>query len=720
MQHVFKKTLFLLFSLYFFSSNVSSADLGESVLATPLDDVDSVKAKKMLNLIATSENLQSLTHNENKRSLILYVEKEGLLDDPSLSPLDLSADEYEKKIHLSRTATLTTDADIDKSIRILEILIPLQKRVLVHSYRALCDLAAIIYGAALEKVEGKLIPGVVLLDLAEDENRGQSGGIDIIVSRLMIKEIGESARKNRERKATKNRNKGKSSARKDHGSSASADGVPSLESFAEMKQSVWQLANQEAWKRLKPLSTFQTMKEFAVDISYLGAAEGFLDALPKAEGKLHRLAKRGNFGHISLEEIRMRIRLAQDSVDLALGIKDEDRIRKSVSLLISLKSVLSEKLTDQKEIANAYLEAARTAEAYIRYMRDEDFLIAAPLHYFYAFVRHPDKDVREEIVGSLCRILPETYEAYYSLKEKLAPRSTKDVLDFVDRLRRAHIKILLLKKNHEASERLLPAKTTALPPAAPHATAGAGAGASSRPTAVVSDATPFVETDLSPERQEYVSTISMQDQLRQAREEARKNARDIEERETRKQALKELKRASALENMGAETDPEKSTSEEGASATAEPSSDDDTSSILRQKLPLKEAAYKIFRKFFFLKGDGGPVELDVDVPLSVYDSLTFEDGISVTPAEFKKLVQALDGTTRSAKGSHSTAKIPSITGVLSHLIELDEGLLEEGVHSQTVTYTQSDFLPFYQIEQIRNKLLALGYSLHTVESSKKK
>ncbi len=83
-------------------------------------------------------------------------------------------------------------------------------------------------------------------------------------------------------------------------------------------------------------------------------------------------------------------------------------------------------------------------------------------------------------------------------------------------------------------------------------------------------------------------------------------------------------------------------------------------------------------------------------------------------------MDALNGKVHKGKGSHKKAKISSFSFVLKgHNVELIN--LEEefsAINSQTVTYTQTKYLPPYQVEQIRDKLLALGYSPHTVTLKK--
>jgi hypothetical protein len=93
--------------------------------------------------------------------------------------------------------------------------------------------------------------------------------------------------------------------------------------------------------------------------------------------------------------------------------------------------------------------------------------------------------------------------------------------------------------------------------------------------------------------------------------------------------------------------------------------------------------------------------------------------VDVTSEELRSLVCALRGFSKPGKGSHEKMTIPALLDV-SSLVKLSN-LVDPRLASQTATVTpgKEGYIPPYQIEQIREKFMSLGYFPASVSVTKK-
>jgi|GEM_PF-7029909 len=148
-----------------------------------------------------------------------------------------------------------------------------------------------------------------------------------------------------------------------------------------------------------------------------------------------------------------------------------------------------------------------------------------------------------------------------------------------------------------------------------------------------------------------------------------------------------------------------------------------------KKVIIPQKNMRTFEKLFTVQNDKRSKNCDLIASSQNFCHKDYRNDVEISRTEVAALITCLGGKYISGKGSHIKGTVPHIDLSLEDQIILNgtpmtfsnlqmlENISDASVSavaSQTMTLTKSPFLKAYQIDQLRRKLLALGYNSSTV------
>ncbi len=391
------------------------------------------------------------------------------------------------------------------------------------------------------------------------------------------------------------------------------------------------------------------------------------------------------FQQLTSQEVLRRLSLLEEAKKFAQKFSlssDSQTLKELEEVLCLVKTLRS---TDK-----AYLDYVRIAES----CRNRGELVLSALNYHQSIVFAPDRLIRDSLVSRLLLILPDSFSGYLRWKEEIRQEYTNPnhLLGTIDNLMKEHKKLLALYGGYDSDIFSLKEPIQRIWQM-PYIVRIEHDIAEQRSTSSIS----------TREEQSLLTVLeefSQLDEIRRMRDEIRAKHAALKAKEESKAAARELRAAgdaAAVANSRAViTKPAAAEAQENAEMP-----------IVAH---LATNNYNTFSKFFLDKR-GNLVTLSTAIE---WENTTWQDMVDITPDALKRLIENLGGKSRSGKGSHSTVVIPGLQAIGSSIVL--KNLIDPRLQSQTATVTggREGFIPPYQVEQIRGKLMSLGYIPSTV------
>lgn len=334
--------------------------------------------------------------------------------------------------------------------------------------------------------------------------------------------------------------------------------------------------------------------------------------------------------------------------------------------------------------------------------RVRDELVLAAINYQQAIIWAPDALLRKDFVSRLFRILPDSFAGYERWKASVRQEYTDSryLVKAIDELREEHKKLLVLYGGFDSDIAFLNQEPRSevfrmICKVYPDTACSVASSAEVKKTKLFHHAS----TELQPVN--YLAAFTQINELREMRREMNARHEELKQKQSLRSSAKKQRFVSAAKTL---YDYDSDEADAVESACAEQTEE------LPTIAKISKANHSIFLQFFQNKTGESVTLANADE----WVNTTWQDNVKVTRTQLERLIENLGGEIKPGKGSHEKITMPALQGVIPS-VELSV-LCDPRLGSQTATVTsgRDGFIPPYQIEQIRSKLMALGLVPATV------